>query len=143
MDYITNSPNETRRLASKIASELSGGEVLCLYGSLGAGKTTFVSGLINFFLPQKRVLSPTFIIVRHYSLTHALIKNIYHLDLYRISKEEELEAIGITEFIGKSDAIVAIEWAEKLQEFLPKKRIGFTFITINDDQRMIKLSKYG
>lgn len=140
-EEITKSPEETKRLARKIASTLHSGEVLCLYGDLGAGKTTFIRGLIEFFIPGKRVLSPTFIIVRHYYINHPFIKNIYHVDLYRISMIEEIADLGLSEFMNKSDTIVAIEWAEKLESLLPEKRIDINFSIIDENKRGIKITE--
>lgn len=141
MKYISNSPIQTKDFARKIAASLLGGETLCLTGDLGSGKTTFTIGLIDFFLPGKRVLSPTFIIVRHYLLDRPLIKNIYHLDLYRLLKSKDVVKLGLLEFINKSDTIVAIEWAEKLGRLPLKKRIDINFSIINDKQRLIKVGE--
>jgi len=139
MNYLSNSPKETKDLAKKIAENLVGGEVLCFYGDLGAGKTTFITGLINFFLPGKRVLSPTFIIVRHYEIQNNLIKNIYHLDLYRLEKNQNLISLGLDEFINKPDTLFLIEWANYLIDFLPEKRIDIYINIKTENQRLIKI----
>lgn len=138
-NYITSSPEETKKLAQKIASELKGGEVICLCGELGAGKTVFVKGVIDYFLPGKRVLSPTFIIVRHYHPKDSIIKDIFHVDLYRISKSFEIQSLGLNEFMNKSDNIVLIEWAERLGKFLPKKRIDIRVKTLSNQSRSIEI----
>lgn len=139
IECISENPLQTKILGGRIASQLQGGEVLCLYGDLGAGKTTFIRGLIEFFIPGRRVLSPTFIIVRHYYINHPFIKNIYHVDLYRISVIEEITGLGLSESVNKPDAIVAIEWAEKLGSLLPEKRIDISFSIINENKRGIKI----
>src|SRR3990167_9714860 len=87
MKYTTGSPRETSDLGRALAARLCGGEVVCLYGDLGSGKTTFISGVINFFRPKTRVLSPTFIIVRHYRFDKAPVKNFLHADLYRLDNK--------------------------------------------------------
>ena len=138
-NYRTNTSVKTVNLGREIASRLHGGEVLCLYGELGAGKTTFVRGLVDCFLPGKRVISPTFIIVRHYPTKHKRIKNIYHVDLYRIEKESEILTLGLSEWIDKPDSLVLIEWAEKMGNFLPKKRIDIKFEIKSENERIIKL----
>ena len=139
MNIISQNPDDTRKLGRTIARELKGGEVLCLYGELGAGKTTFAQGFIDFFLPQKRVLSPTFIIVRHYLISHKLIKNIYHVDLYRIASIGDIAGLGLTELMYKPDSIVLVEWAERLGNLLPKKRIDIKFSIINEKEREIDI----
>lgn len=142
MHLITHSCLETERLGKKIAAKLKGGEVLCLYGELGAGKTTFMHGLIGYFLPGKRVVSPTFVIVRHYELSGADVKFIYHIDLYRLEKQSEIQNVGLTEQFGKSDTIIAIEWAQKLGELIPDKRIDVSFQIVSEHTREIRVKKY-
>ncbi len=137
--YITKNPEETKLLAKKLASTLRGGEVICLYGELGAGKTVFVKGVIDYFLPGKKVLSPTFIIVRHYYPQNSAIKNILHVDLYRLSETYEIQSLGLNEFMTKPDSIVLIEWAEKLAKLLPKQRIDIRFNILSEQQRLIKI----
>ncbi|MBI4990740.1 tRNA (adenosine(37)-N6)-threonylcarbamoyltransferase complex ATPase subunit type 1 TsaE [Candidatus Gottesmanbacteria bacterium] len=132
MDYISKSPSQTKDIARKIASQLKGGEVICLYGDLGAGKTVFVSGLINYFLPGKRVLSPTFIIVRHYQLDHQKIKRFLHVDLYRMTNTKEIQKLEFFESMYRLNTIVAIEWAEKLDKHMPQKRIDISLKTLSD-----------
>ena len=139
MNYITNNSDETKQIGYRFGLRCGGGEVLCLYGDLGAGKTTFAHGFINYFLPGKRVLSPTFIIVRHYRPPQAFIKNIYHVDLYRLAKTEEILATGLTEFMCKPDSIVILEWAEKMGKFLPDKRIDIHFTMLDNDKRKISI----
>lgn len=138
MKYISKNQEETKEIARKLASQSTGGEVLCLYGDLGAGKTVFASGVIQYFLPQKRVLSPTFIIVRHYQLNDSAVKNIYHLDLFRIKKETEIVELGLNDLIN-SDSLVLIEWAEKLGKLTLQKRINIEIGMIDSHKRSIKI----
>ncbi|MBI3379757.1 tRNA (adenosine(37)-N6)-threonylcarbamoyltransferase complex ATPase subunit type 1 TsaE [Candidatus Gottesmanbacteria bacterium] len=137
--YITNSPDKTKKLAKEIVSQFSGGEVVCLYGDLGAGKTAFVQGMIDYFIPGKRVLSPTFIIVRHYRINHKLIDKFLHVDLYRLQDIKEIRKLEFFESIQKSDSIVAIEWAEKLENLIPKPRIDIHIKNLDKDRREIKI----
>ena len=95
MLIITNNTDDTSKIGKKIAAGLKGGEVFCLYGELGAGKSVFTRALINYFLPGIRVLSPTFIIVRQYETGKIKIKTIYHLDLYRLTNTGEFQDLGL------------------------------------------------
>ena len=142
MDYISKNPVETRQLAKKIASQLKGGEILCLYGQLGAGKTVFISGLINYFIPGKRVLSPTFIIVRHYHPADNKITNIYHVDLYRVSDEADIQGLGLVELMNQPNSIIAIEWADRLGKFLPKERIDINIKIKDTTKRVFQIKKW-
>ncbi|MCJ7740278.1 tRNA (adenosine(37)-N6)-threonylcarbamoyltransferase complex ATPase subunit type 1 TsaE [Candidatus Microgenomates bacterium] len=141
MEYTTKTADETKKLGETFGLKLVGGETICLYGELGAGKTVFTGRLINYFLPKKRILSPTFIIVRHYPVIDSRIKNIYHADLYRMANNGEIESTGLAEFINKPDSVVLVEWAEKMGKVLPKKRIDIKFLIIDDNQRKITIQK--
>ncbi|OGG26622.1 tRNA (adenosine(37)-N6)-threonylcarbamoyltransferase complex ATPase subunit type 1 TsaE [Candidatus Gottesmanbacteria bacterium RIFCSPLOWO2_01_FULL_39_12b] len=141
MDYLTLSPLETKEIGKRTGKLLSGGEVLCLYGELGVGKSVFVKGLIEYFLPNARVLSPTFIIVRHYGVNqHKKIKKIYHADLYRIENKSEIQSLELFENFYKSDSIVLIEWAEKLENMLPERRIDIKISILGENKRKIEVS---
>lgn len=139
MIHLTKNSEETKNLARQLASRLNRGVVLCLSGPLGAGKTTFASGIINYFLPKKRVLSPTFIIVRHYPIIAGNFKNIFHIDLYRLNSTENWKNIGIDEILKTSDSVVIIEWADRLKELLPSKRIDIEFKFVDENTRNINL----
>lgn len=142
-NYITNNPEETKKLAQKIVSQFTGGEVVCLYGDLGAGKTVFVQGMMEYFLPEKRVLSPTFIIVRHYAIAHNKIKRFLHIDLYRMKDVKEIKELEFFEFLHEADTVVAVEWAEKMKDLLPQKRIDIKLETLKDQSRRITLTPWG
>jgi tRNA threonylcarbamoyladenosine biosynthesis protein TsaE len=101
-----------------------------------------ISGLINAFIEEKRVLSPTFIIVRHYEVRKKNIRRIYHADLYRLEKEEEIEGTGLLSFMTDPQNIVLIEWAEKLGKFLPSKRYDINIESSADNKRKIQIVKY-
>lgn len=139
--YLSKTSNDTKRIGFKLASELTGGEVVCLYGQLGAGKTVFVQGMVEYFLPGKRVLSPTFIIVRHYDLGSRLIKRFLHVDLYRLSDLKEIKNLEFFESINKPCTVLAIEWAEKLQNLIPKKRIDIRMKVLSDQSRSITIDQ--
>lgn len=94
---------------------------ICLYGELGSGKTTFVQGFAKGLGITKRLLSPTFIIVRRYNIPKDQ-SFLYHVDLYRVTGAD-LEGIGITEILADSKSYVVVEWAEKLGKYLPDSRI--------------------
>lgn len=140
--FITKNPSETKELGQAFASQIRGGEVICFYGNLGSGKTTFISGVINYYLPGKRVLSPTFIIVRHYQTAINKIKDIIHVDLYRINDMSQERDLGFRESFNKPDSLVLIEWAERLKNLLPKKRIDMRFSIENEKIRKIVLKRH-
>ncbi len=135
--FITKSSQETKNLALKLAAKLSNGTIIALYGNLGSGKTTFVQGLAKGLGINKKIISPSFIITRKYRLE---IGNFYHIDLYRIENENAIEGLGLLEILNDPENIVAIEWPEKIEKLLPKKRINLDFKYLEDNKRQIILS---
>ena len=134
---LTNSFSETQKLGEDFAKTLHGGEVIALYGDLGSGKTTFVQGLAKGLGIEQRIISPTFIIMRTYDVLHSTVKNFYHVDLYRIETEHDVEGLGLLELMNDPQNIVVIEWPDKLENLLPEKRIDFVFKYLGDDKREI------
>jgi tRNA threonylcarbamoyladenosine biosynthesis protein TsaE len=139
METITQSSGETQRLGQKIGLDLKSGKIkkriLCLFGDLGAGKTTFIQGLAKGLGIKKRITSPTFVFVKKYGLA------FYHVDLYRIEKIEETKGLALEEIFSDPKVIVAIEWAEKIEKILPKKRIDICFEYLSENQRKIVFFK--
>jgi len=107
----TESERETLKLANELAKSLKGGEVIALSGPLGSGKTTFVKGLAKGLGVKNRITSPTFIISKPYP--RGKTKRFYHLDLYRLGDQRELDELGLDEIIADLNNITAIEWPKK------------------------------
>ncbi len=135
----TDSLRETQDFARDFAKNLKGGDVLCLYGNLGSGKTSFVQGLAKGLGITRRIISPTFIIARRYKIGDL---NFYHIDLYRTQTVQDLRSIGIDEILEDDKNIVAIEWAEKLLDLMPKKRIDLKFEYIDENTRKMTIENH-
>lgn len=136
---VTNNEKETRKLGEEFAKSLKKGDVVALFGGLGNGKTTFVQGLAKGLGIEKRIISPTFIIVRSYKINSD--ETLYHVDLYRTRDILDARSVGIDEIMS-SDSIVVIEWAEKIKEALPQKRFEIHFKYLNENDREIEFKKY-
>ncbi len=115
----TSTSAQTKNLGLKIARTLKGGEVILLHGDLGSGKTTFAKGLAKALGIKQTITSPTFVLMKVYSTKHKTIKCFVHVDCYRLPGKDLL-SIGLNDYLGKTDTVVAIEWAEKLPK-LPNK----------------------
>ncbi len=135
-ETITKSSLETQKFAEEFASKLKPGNIITLYGDLGAGKTTFVQGLAKGLGFKDKVFSPTFIFMRPYKLKGA-IKTLYHIDLYRLENTKDLRNIGIEEFIGEKDAVSVIEWPEKIKGSLPQDVIELKIERLSEQTRKI------
>lgn len=137
---ITKSAGETQKLAADIAKQKEDLQVIALRGDLGAGKTTFTQGFANAIGITKRLISPTFIIMRTYELPDdpkSKKKFFYHVDLYRIQSMHDVEDLGLLEVMHDPQNIVVIEWPEKLPSGLPDAYKELSFTTVDDDARKI------
>lgn len=135
MEILTKNARETQRFGKEFANRLKGGEVIALVGNLGGGKTNFVQGLAQGLDIKERVISPTFILRRDYQGK----KKLCHIDFYRIEEgaEREFRNLGVEELFGSSDAIVVIEWADKVREILPQSAIWIMFENLGGEGRKI------
>lgn len=132
---LTESEAETMAAATRLAATLAPGTTILLYGSLGAGKTAFVRGLAEGLgLDPSDVSSPTFTLVQEYRGLRPLI----HVDLYRLASSE-VDELGLDD-LGVEDAIVAIEWAERLPRPIPNA-IEVRIEDAGDDRRQIAITR--
>lgn len=135
--FISTSEAETKAFAAKFATGLKGNEKICLTGPLGSGKTTFVRGFVEGFgISSALVQSPTFTLIREYGNA----PKIYHIDLYRLEKEEDIFEAGIYDVISGDD-LVLIEWTDRLRKYLPFNRIELHFSHQGETCRAIELNR--
>ena len=134
--FISKSEKDTWEFARKIAKSIKRGKTIALYGNLGSGKTTFVQGLAKALGIRQRIISPTFIIIRSHKLKTN--KTFYHIDLYRMGKTD-LNSLGLKEIFLEKDAIVVIEWAEKIENLLPADTLKIRFETISENERKLEI----
>ena len=129
----SNSEQETRSIASKLARKLSVGDVILLSGDLGAGKTTFVGGVLNEYGYKDHVISPTFNILKCYFEVNP---PIYHIDAYRL--EGENIDIGLEEYI-EGNGICFIEWPQFIEPLIPSKHLSIVIKRIDDTTRKLTI----
>ena len=132
MESITKSTEETKKLAIELAKKTKKGSVLALYGDLGSGKTTFTRFFVEALGLKNRVQSPTFVVARKYG-------NINHVDLYRLTSEEEARDIGIEEMLVDKNMITLIEWPEIINNLLPEDSVKIYFEYIDENTRKITI----
>ena len=122
--YISSSEEETRSIAQDIAKTITSGDVILLRGDLGAGKTTFTKGLTKALGIEENITSPTFALMNIYEVRNekSEIKNLIHIDTYRLETEQDLIDIGAEDYIGAEGTISVIEWPDKILSLLGNKK---------------------
>lgn len=139
----TTNPEETKKIGFDIGQSLFESEVITLEGDLGAGKTTLLQGLAQGLGIKAIVNSPTFNILKRYNLKPSATNNLdklkyfYHIDTYRLNSSQDLKNLGWEEIIKNKNSIIAIEWAEKIKDILPKNIIKIQLKHINETKRQI------
>lgn len=126
MEYSSFSPSDTFKIAEELGKTAKAGDVFCLNGDLGTGKTLFSQGFAKGLRIEESVNSPTFTIVQEYDDGRL---PFYHFDVYRIEDSEEMEEVGFTDMIY-GDGVCLIEWAELIADILPEH---YTKVEIKKD----------
>jgi tRNA threonylcarbamoyladenosine biosynthesis protein TsaE len=133
--FQTHSEEETIAAGERIARELPSRAVVLLIGNLGAGKTTLAKGIVKGLggAQPDEVSSPTFTLIHEYGAS------VYHIDLYRIERPQELATLGLDEIFDR-EAVVLIEWGERFLEAMPPERIEIRLETTGESDREINIS---
>ncbi len=149
IDFLSNSPAETKKIALQVIRSFNNRHIFALVGDLGSGKTVFVKGVLeNFGL--KDIISPTFLIIKEYQIPKANIYNsefsysfekVYHIDCYRVGSSKEILPLGIEEFLQNKNALIFIEWADRIVDILPPETVFIIFDWLGKNKRQIKLKK--
>ena len=131
----TASAGQTHMLGMQLAPHLEAGDVLALYGTLGAGKTAFTTGVCAALgVPEASVTSPTFALVQEYD---AEAGPIYHIDAYRIERIDEFFELGFETYLF-GEGLCIIEWPDRVESVLPAHTKRFRFTHLGTDQRRIE-----
>lgn len=128
------------KLAGKITGWLKDGDVVALSGPLASGKTTLVKAIVSELGYEKRVSSPTFVLERRYRISWGKVKEIIHLDFYRLSAEE-INSFDWQEHVGQPGTITFVEWPEVIATHLPKNVKTIKLTIIDDHTRRLTFSK--
>ncbi len=148
MEKITNSLEETRKIAQDVANKLEPGYLITLRGNLGTGKTTFTRFLVETLNIDARVQSPSFVIARRYTnnknaSTKQSIQVVNHLDLYRLQNVQEAQDLDLAQYFEQPGEITIIEWPEIAQELLPaQKRIDIYFEDLGESTRKMRIEEF-
>ncbi|MBI4467640.1 MAG: tRNA (adenosine(37)-N6)-threonylcarbamoyltransferase complex ATPase subunit type 1 TsaE [Acidobacteria bacterium] len=136
LEVTTSSPEETQAFGRRLADQLKPPALVLLYGELGAGKTTLIKGIVSGLglAPAEEVTSPSFVFVHVFGDRLRL----YHVDLYRIEEPAELETLGLDELLAEQ-AIVLVEWAERLSWSTPALALRVHLEALSDEERRIRV----
>ena len=141
LDLISHSPEQTLRMGVRLGMLLSAGQIVCLSGEMGAGKTVFCSGLGQGWGALDPVVSPTYTLV-HQHRRESGRDLMYHLDCYRLNHADEADSIELDDLLD-SGAVLLIEWPEKILSRLPAERLWVRLRTVDATHRSLSFLPTG
>jgi tRNA threonylcarbamoyladenosine biosynthesis protein TsaE len=137
INRISNSEEETLEFGEELSKPLVGGETIFLEGSLGMGKTVLAKGIAKGLgIDERDVVSPSFVLVKEYGGGRLAL---FHVDLYRLSGTEEIEGLGLEEISGRDDAVILVEWGEKLTILWGEPTVLVRFDDLGGTRRRIRV----
>ncbi|MGE5375118.1 MAG: tRNA (adenosine(37)-N6)-threonylcarbamoyltransferase complex ATPase subunit type 1 TsaE [Bacteroidota bacterium] len=139
VEFLSQSPDQTRRIGICLGRALQPGDVICLQGDLGAGKTTFVQGIAQGWGSQDAVSSPTFILVNVYR--DAGQGQLFHLDAYRLDSVLEAEELDLNSMMAQGPLLV--EWPERMESLIPGERLWIMLDHVDQEERQMKFMSHG
>lgn len=142
LEFVSRDPDQTKRLGARLGALLRGGDVICLEGPLGAGKTCLAQGIGRGWGASQILVSPTFVLVREYTRS-AGPATLYHIDLYRIADVDEAQGVGIDEFLGDPRTICIVEWAERARVLMPSEHLWVTLRFFDHTRRTLHFTAQG
>lgn len=138
---VTDSPEQTRQLGERLGRLIQPGDLICLSGELGAGKTTLATGIGHGWGALEVVNSPTFVFVNEYSRANG--QRLYHVDAYRLKDASEAESIALDDLLTDKESALLLEWPERVAEVLPEGRLWIELSWLADEQRQLRLTGVG
>lgn len=139
LEFFSRSPEQTRRIGMRLGSLLKAGDIICLQGDLGAGKTTFTQGLAQGWGSLDSVSSPTFILVNQYRRADG--EKLFHLDAYRLDSVPEAEELDLDSMLAEGALI--IEWPERLGNLIPNEHLYIQLEHISEEHRQMNFHAHG
>jgi len=140
MEIISKSINDTLKTGKRIAGNLAAGDIICLFGELGSGKTVLTKGIASGLgIDKSKIVSPSFVLIRQYNKSRL---PLYHFDLYRLKALKDIAFLGYEEYLY-GEGVAVIEWADRLGRIMPKEYLGIELLVRGDSRRLIKFTGRG
>lgn len=140
MKVISKSVNETIKIGKVIARNLKSGDIICLFGELGSGKTVLVKGVAyGLGIKRDKIISPSFVLIREH---HQGKLPLYHFDLYRLKSPSAILGLGYEEYFY-DEGVTVIEWADRLKYLLPREFLKIEISFRTNSQRLLEFSAVG
>ncbi|MBU4346370.1 MAG: tRNA (adenosine(37)-N6)-threonylcarbamoyltransferase complex ATPase subunit type 1 TsaE [Candidatus Omnitrophica bacterium] len=137
---ISNSVKQTLKIGRRIARDLRGSDIICLFGQLGSGKTVLTKGIAGGLrMDKRRIISPSFVLIRQYNQGKL---PLYHFDLYRLKAARDILALGYEEYLY-GNGVTVIEWADRLEYLLPPEFLKIQLFIKGDKQRLFRFTAFG
>jgi tRNA threonylcarbamoyladenosine biosynthesis protein TsaE len=141
LDFISHSPAQTRRFGVRLGGLLRAGDLICLEGGLGTGKTCLAQGIGRGIEIPESITSPSFTLIAEYRSSTGL--TMYHIDLYRLDLAvEEALAFGLDDYL-RAEGVCVIEWADRIESVLPEERLWITLRHVDQSKRGILMEPRG
>jgi tRNA threonylcarbamoyladenosine biosynthesis protein TsaE len=142
LEFVSHSADQTRRLGARLGALLQGGDMLCLEGALGSGKTCLAQGVGRGWGVMQTLISPSYVLIREYDRPSDGLM-LFHIDLYRMSGEDEAADLGLDEILAASDAVSVVEWADRARALMPANHLWITLAHIDETRRGMRFEAQG
>lgn len=145
LDFISHSPDQTRRVGWRLGQHARPGDLLLLSGTFGAGKTALAQGFASGLGIAERVTSPSFALVNEYGgrVADGRLIRFYHVDLYRLETVAEVESVGLEDLLADPEGICAIEWPDRLGAATPREHLLIALEPVSESKRRLTLLPIG
>jgi len=142
LEVLSRDAEQTRRVGVRLGQLLRGGEVICLEGPLGVGKTVLAQGIGEGWGAVSPVLSPSFVLVREHRRATGP-QRLLHVDFYRLQDPQDARSLGLEDWLEDADAVVVVEWPERATALLPPQRLWVRLEFANGDRRRLLFTAQG
>lgn len=139
-EFLSHSPEQTERLGVRLGELAESGDLFCLAGDLGAGKTTFAKGIARGWGALDRITSPSFVLINEYRRADS--NRLYHFDAFRLTSDQEAAALGLGELFNGNGPVM-IEWPERVLDIVPDNHLWISLEWVDEMRRNLRFEARG